>query len=686
MHELQFSRDFFPSTAKLSVEERGRVLSFIDKLQENLAHPSISLERITESRSDDLWSGRISRELRAILFRQGDQVMLLHAGHHDDAYAWAKQRRIERNPKTKELQIVQLENVVREVVREVAPAEHSAPPLFRAHADEYLLSLGVPATHLPILREIRTEDQALKFIEAMPGSLGNYLLELLYGGFPTPPAPLAERKGAEPAPTSADVVVLRDAHQIQALLAAPMRQWIAFLHPSQQRLATRTLNGPAKVTGAAGTGKTVVGMHRARHWAAEGRRVLFTSYVTTLCNNLRRNLGLLCTPEEFARIQVATVHSEALRLCKQGGVNLRPLSDEAKALSDLLTRAAERLGVAFDASFLVAEWRSVIRTQDLRSWDEYRAASRSGRGRSLSVAERKACWSVFEAVQNELRSRGETDWMGLSNEARRLLESGKLSSPYDAIVVDELQDLQSPELRLLKALAARCPERLLLIGDAGQRIYPGGFSLKQLGIDVRGRSFTLKVHYRSTEQIRRLADRVLADNADDMDGEREKRGHARSLLSGPKPVLRGFGDDAEEAHTVATAIRDLLAEGLAPDEIAIFFRSPKPKEPVEDELASLGIPTYRLGRDEHDGPPAVALGTMHRAKGLEFKACFVMRVSATALPSRSALQAATDEEEREAALACERQLLYVAMTRARDRLWVTWSERPSDFLSGLTSA
>jgi superfamily I DNA/RNA helicase len=263
------------------------------------------------------------------------------------------------------------------------------------------------------------------------------------------------------------------------------------------------------------------------------------------------------------------------------------------------------------------------------------------------------------------------------------LETGHLQSPFDAVIVDEVQDLAPAALRLVAELARTNVSNLLLVGDAGQRIYQGGFSLRQLGINVRGRSHVLRINYRTTEQIRRFADKLLPDAVDDLDSDvYERRSHC--LLHGPKPLIQGFGTQAAEDACIASRIQDLLGEGLATSEMAVFARAGKRLESLRGCLESHGIASHLLSRDDEAEPEnAVSMGTMHRAKGLEFKVVFAMDCSEGMLPHEKAMNQAEEADDGSAALARERQLLYVTLTRARDEAYVTWSGNPSPFLNEL---
>ena len=321
--------------------------------------------------------------------------------------------------------------------------------------------------------------------------------------------------------------------------------------------------------------------------------------------------------------------------------------------------------------------------QGIGSWDEYRSARRSGRGRGLGVRERRRLWEVFGGTLEELERRRLFDWSGLCRLACALLEEGAATSPHTAVIVDEVQDLRPPEILFLKELCRERPGNLMLCGDTGQRIYPGGFSLSALGVEVRGRATVLRINYRTTEQIRKVADRMVGDVSDDMDGGEEQRTRTRSLLWGPEPRLVGNVSHEDELAAAVQTIKSWLSSGVGADEIGAFARTGSRVDEVGAALAAAGISWRRLSGTGTPGSEEVQVGTMHRAKGLEFKAVLVFGCSDNELPNRAAIRGVDDPQDRDAAEARERRLLYVAMTRARDELTVSWTATPSRFLASL---
>ena len=676
------------AVSRLAAKEAKRVWTFLTKFLENPAHPSLSLERITKTKNQNLWSARISQELRAVIYKDGETWTVLHADHHDAAYHWAETKQIARHSKTGALQIIASPEIVEKQIQSYDQrygwsdneTSNDCQGIFDDHKDEYLVSLGVPENWIPTLRKIKLEEVLLDAVLDLPNDVGERLLCLAAGELVTPPVPIpSEQPLIDRQDVKRRFFVLNDSNDLLRMLEAPLETWIAFLHPSQEQLATGDFSGPVKVTGSAGTGKTVVAMHRARYLARQGKKVLLTSYVKTLCENIERNLGLLCTAKEKALITVGTVHKQALRLATSKGQKLQPVE---KSYITSLIEAAHFPSCPLDPVMLLTEWETVIQDQGITRWEQYKQANRVGRGFPLSAKGREQIWPIFERMIKTLEAEGKAEWSSICRQAREFVVSGVVESPFDAVVVDELQDLQPQEIQLLAALAGKGRNTLMLVGDGGQRIYGGRFSLKGLGVNVQGRSHILRINYRTTEQIRRFADKLIGDSGDDLDGGLERRKGTVSLLKGPHPTLHAAKTPAQQWKYVSNEIKRMKKEGLELAEMAIFSRTNADLQTIQAALTRNKVKSQIIAREGASGD-GVRLGTLHRAKGLEFKAVFVVNVSDEQVPQRSLLQNVQDQQLRSDLLERERQLLYVGLTRARDEAILTWVGYPSRFLEDI---
>lgn len=659
MPSILIADSFFPSVANLQSNEQARVNRFLLDFYRNPAQPGISLERLRQRKGNSLWSGRITQELRAILSKDGDSWMLLHAGHHDAAYAWAGRRQAKRHSKTNAVQIIQTVEVTREAV------SIADPPLFLDHSDDYLISLGLPEDWLPVIREVRNEDVLLDVCTKLPQEVGERLLDVASGKLVTPPPPPPRHAPIMAHPDAGRrFFLVKDADALEHMLEGKLEDWMLFLHPDQRRIVEGVYSGAVQVMGAAGTGKTVVALHRARELARRDARVLLATYTRNLAQNLSRSLDRLCIPRERKRLLASTLHSQALKLAQKIRPALKPV--EEQELTKRLRALNDTMSSGFGDDVLLSEWRGVVQPSGLLSWAQYREASRVGRGKPLTIQQRHGIWSVFAALRRELDAADSLDWSALCEVAAKALEDGRLESPFQGVIVDELQDLGAAELRFIRALTRDCRENLMLVGDAGQRIF--GRYTDTTGVNVAGRVFRLRLNYRTTEQIRNAAEDLLGD---------EETERSRSLLKGPPPLLKGFEDQDAESAAVLQQIQAWQTSGLDLAEIGILGRSQKRQLTLRAQLQTAELSTQQLSQEESG---ALRIGTLHGAKGLEFKAVVVLGCEEGTLPHGYVLRLHPDPRDQEDVLERERHLLYVGMTRARDELMLTWVGSPSRFL------
>jgi len=654
----------------------GQIWKCMEQYKENPAHPSLKLERLNKAKDKKVWSIRVGSDVRMILHKDGDLTTFLYVDHHDEAYRWAETHYVKTHGTTQAMQVVQVVEVVEKVIRKEF-VQPTAPPIFGSHTADYLLTLGIPEEYLPLVREeIRSEEQLLKLVERLPSEVGNRLLRLADGEIVIPPV-VSEKTAPEDHPDArAQFHPITEDTQLQKLLLAPFDTWLVFLHPSQHRAAYGDFKGPVKVTGTAGTGKTVAALHRAYHLATRGETVLLCTYVKVLAENLNRCADLLCgnQHEIRSRIHISTVHAEAHAVLKPLA-SLRIVADEN--IRTWIRKAPARRQCTFSDDAIFSEWKHVFEAQGIQSWDAYRSASRVGLGKPLQIDARKQIWQVLEYVVTQLGSKSCT-WAFLAGRAAAAIHDGRARSRFSAVVVDEVQDLGLQEIRFLHALA---PEKVTFLGDTGQRIYSRVFSFQALGIEVRGRSFQLKINYRTTSEIRRFADRLQVKATDDMAGEKESRSRVISLLTGNEPVVSSFPDRKSEIDFVAEEIARHIANQETAETIAVIARSQDLLKGYSGALSKgRDIPVTWLKRDQGPVPGAVNLCTMHGGKGLEFRIVYVVDVNHRILPLPKALEGIEDPVLYQEAEERERNLLYVSCTRARDFLTVTSAGQPSPFL------
>ena len=685
--QFRIADTFTSSLAKLTNEQQRAAKTTAFDLQTNIAHPSLSLHRVTGARDTGFWSARVNLDLRIILHREGEDVVLCYVDSHDDAYRWAERRRLEAHPTTGAAQLVELREVVQEIpVPVYVETEVPAPPkpLPFAHLlDDQLLGYGVPVEWLEDVRAAN-EDNVLDLVDHLPAEASEALLELAVGKTPQPSLPAPS--GTDPF-DHPDAMrrfrVMRNVKELEAALEYPWERWTVFLHPAQQTMVERNYNGPARVSGSAGTGKTVVALHRAAYLAKlnPDARILLTTFSDALAVLLRTKLQLLLHREVQPGGKIVVDSLDAVGATLYESTFGPPQCAAPETIAALVEEAASKEGTTFSLAFLLTEWERVVDAWQLDAWDDYRDVSRIGRYRRLSETQRGAVWPVFERVKAGLRERElltNADMFG-----RLTREVERLEHPhFDHVVVDEAQDVSVAQLRFLAAVAGGRANGLFFAGDLGQRIFQQPFSWKELGIDVRGRSQTLRINYRTSHQIRTQADRLLDPEISDVDGNLEERKGTVSVFNGPQPTILVLENEEAESSAVIDWLTARISEGLQPGEISVFVRSTDQIKRAVASVTQSRLP-YSILDDMDAGEGRLTVGTMHLAKGLEFRAVAVMACDSEVIPLQSRVESIADEADLEEVYNTERNLLYVACTRARDHLLVTGVEPASEFLDDL---
>lgn len=680
---------FTASLARLTAQEQKAIKTTSFDLQLDPTAPGLSFHRLDRARDPDFWSLRVNADIRIIVHRLGDSLLLAYVDHHDAAYRWAERRKIERHPTTGAMQLVEVRERVEELEifkpREVAATPAPAARLFDNLRKFELMAFGVPEEWVNDVRAA-SEDTLFDIIEHLPQEAQEALLKLAVGEKPQPP---------EPVPVEADPFahpdaqrrfrVLTNAEELKQALDYPWDKWTVFLHPAQAELVERSFSGPARVSGSAGTGKTIVALHRAVHLARAnpGSKVLLTTFSKALANSLRVKLASLVggEPSIAARIIVKAISAVGYDLYTERFG--QPQIAAPAMIRSLITKAAAEVeGHRFSAHFLVGEWDDVVDAWQLRSWDEYRDVSRLGRKTRIGGKQRETLWAIFERVRAGLVERRVVTW---SDVFGRLTDSlaVKAARPYDFAVIDEAQDLGVAEARFFAAMAAGRSDGLFFAGDLGQRIFQQPFSWKALGLDVRGRSFTLRINYRTSHQIRLHADRLLPTTVSDVDGNTEGRRGTVSMFDGPPPMVAACTDAEHECRIVGKWIMDRLKEGCAPSEVGVFVRSDAELKRARAAVKAAGSRAVELNDKVEVEDGAVAISTMHFAKGLEFRSVVVMACDDEVIPQSDRIESVADDADLEEVYNTERQLLYVACTRARDHLLVTGITPVSEFVDDL---
>ena len=502
----------------------------------------------------------------------------------------------------------------------------------------------------------------------------------------------------------------------RAIEGLSFAEWQLFLHPQQRALVERRANGPMRVSGGAGTGKTVIAVHRAVELATRDKagglepRILLTTYTRNLADDLRRQVAQLEPRLPFTEklsepgVMVSGLDRVARMILQQAGARISPIAQEVigqprgrvltypreNVWQEVLTLMGDELPEGLrSADFLESEYELIVLPQRVTTLKQYLRVRRPGRGVALDRSKRAAVWKAMERYRDRSADLGVTSFdEQLALAAAWLDHEAALGTPrpFRHVLVDEAQDLTPAHLQLLRALVEPGPDDLFLAEDSHQRIYGKKITLSHYGIQVRGRSRRLTRNYRTTRQNLDVAFGILDPGTyEDMEGQAEEH-HYVSPRSGPEPLLLHASDRADELSKAAELLtvwleQDRDSEDSAPESIAILVRDRYQRDAVVNGLAQHGVEVRAVDREAAGrGRPVVM--TMHRAKGLEFRKVLLFDVSKNAIPRPLRDQQYSDADSDDALLR-ERSLLYVAATRARDQLAISWSGEASPLITAL---
>lgn len=620
-----------------------------------------------------------------------DLLIVAHVGRPEDAQAWASTKRFEVNPTIGTLQVF-------DVAEAEAVTREARGGLFE-EPDADLLAVGLPEALLPAVRALATvadldalgphlppEASDGLYLLAAGYSLDQTLTELDRGAPPEEGVDTDDFAVAVQHPESKrSFLVVDGPEDLEAALSGDIEAWRLYLHPDQRKLVRMKANGPIRVLGGAGTGKTVALLHRAKHlltqvWTGEDEHILVTTYTKNLAADLRHQLSKLVEGDDLDRVDVHNLHALAGSMWSEHGDGRRfaNASITQRAWDRALTE--ETLGLS--ESFYRAEWEQVIQAQDIEEEVAYLRARRAGRGVSLHRGKRRKAWKVFAAYRQALDEARAVEAADQLRILRRGLESGEIPRDYVSALCDEAQDLGVPELKFLRALIAEGPADLLLVGDAHQRIYGYPVRMGRCGIEIRGRSRRLRVNYRTTARVRDFAVAALTgETFDDLDGGLDSLDGYRSLRLGETPQVHLLASHREEKEQIVQVVRAWLEDAPA-EHLCVAAPTNRLVAEIADHLEDAGVSVTVVEADDSTQGAGVRLATFYRLKGLEFPRVLLSGVQEGLMPLRVRAYYELNDEDRKVWDQRQRCLLYVAASRARDELVVTgWGER-SAFLMG----
>ena len=707
MATLALSSDLLKEYAKLEPRARSRVSKLVDLFQrlsvaELGRQAGINLERHKNQLDPRARTVRIDDNRRGVVFAGENDTFILHKIlTHDDSDAWMARNRFRANPQTAALEVVDIEAIEAASIPPGGVSSKEGASLFQHRKDKDFHQLGIEESLLPALRAFTNEEQLQALLGILPAGQAEALIELtgesttdeIYGrvaGSITPGSITEDDvEGALMAPASrSQFHVFADETELRDMLAKPLAQWRIFLHPSQESVAYKQqFGGPARITGGAGTGKTVVAVHRAKYLADQlenrlGKPILFTTFTKNLARSIEGNLRDLGGADLLDVVEVVNIDRLAYRIVREAeGDTIRII--EGHELQDLWEDVAVELGSPFRAEFLANEWEQVVLAQRCRSRQDYLQVSRAGRGVRLDRRGRISVWKAIESINQRLADTNQRTFLQLADAAAAYLARREIR-PYEHVIVDEAQDLHETQWRILRAAAAEAPNDMFIAGDSHQRIYDRRSSLSKLGINIRGRSHKLRINYRTTHEILRWSLKLLGTHSyDDLDEGVDSHDFAgyHSYMHGPRPSIHKAATRRDEITALVDQVGRWLRDGVAEEDIAVVARRNRDLESVIRELEMAEINTCLLDPSV-PAQNGVRIATMHRAKGMEFRCVAIVRTDDDRIPDPEALtDYAADDVQHRLDLVREGCLLYVAATRAREDLWVSYSSQPSRFLA-----
>jgi superfamily I DNA/RNA helicase len=710
---VSYDQGCLKAVRKLPDYVSGKFLDLMSRYMDNPASNGLNLETVNGSRDKSLKSLRLDQNYRAIAFETAKDIMFVHVNEHDKAYQWAKGRRVKLDTATNRIRIV--EEIEQELEQTIS-AQGADSSLFDGFKDKKLIQLGVAEEFLPLIRVIVDVNELESYedrfdqlsFQVLYGLAAGYTEEEVYsmvGHLNTDDSDDSDDDATfeeliDTNESRQTIFTPQNIEELRRFFDGELEGWRVWLHPEQRKLAYKDYNGPAMVRGGAGTGKTVVAMHRAKALADvlaksdknKGKKILVTTFTTTLAKDIEANLKTLC-PEHFkstpARIEIINLDRWATQYLKKKQFNRTVVSfDSNDEMQAIWTDAIDQtIPDGLSDSFIRAEWEQIIQAKGINELQSYLRVSRVGRGTQLNRNKRKELWNIFEKYRAGLVQAGLAERDDVYREALPLLlnEPGKLD--YAGVVVDEAQDMGEQAFKLIRAIMSDNNESdansIFIVGDAHQRIYNRKTTMSSCGINVVGRSRKLKLNYRTTHEIRALAVSILEGvEIDDLDdGYDTFKGYV-SLHHGSAPLLSGYNSDNEEIEALAQWINELPDDSIKQSEIGVLAFSNKDLKSIQTELENRNIKTLKLTTEQADDQQkgGVRLCTMHRAKGLEFKAVAIPFMSASKYPPVWLTNQCVDEADKEDLLTQLRSLLHVAATRAKGHLRLSWSGKICEFI------
>lgn len=693
--KVAISSDFFTALAKLPKTQIGKTIKLVEKFKSNPNSSGLNYEKLHATKN--MHSLRVDGSYRCIVMspEKNDVYILLWVDNHDDAYDWAKKHKCSVNTETGSLEIIQTQHSVEDII--ISPKAEK-PSFFSHFKDKELLKLGVndellkyvkainDEAELDSMRTYLTEEVYEALFYLLAGENYDSVYNYLYADNTTVVDNDFTTALENDSSKRTFYVVEKDDTELMNMLNAPLEKWRVFLHPTQRKLVEKEYNGPVRVLGGAGTGKTVVAMHRAKYLASQislfdNQKILFTTYTKNLVIDIYENLKKICDEETLSKIEVKNLDQWVYEyLTKHGYKNEIVYSNKTDDLWESAL-ASKPQNLELEDSFFKEEWERVVQANSVNTLNDYIKVSRAGRGTRLSRTQRKLIWEVFEEYKLLLSTKNYKEPSDAMRDVRVLLKQHGDDGLYSHVVVDEAQDFNAEAFRLIRDMVPESKNDIFIAGDAHQRIYGHKVVLGQCGIKIIGRSKKLKLNYRTTDEIRKWAVRLLSgENIDDMDDGVDTNSDYKSLYHGPEPLVKSFESYEDEVYFIDKYIQNIKKDD-SESRICIVARTQKIIDAYSQYFTDKNISTVKISRNTKDNISnnGIRLATMHRVKGLDFDHVIIASMNTGVVPlvlsERSDEQQIEDEK-----LLREKSIVFVAATRAKKSLLVTYYGDKSEIL------
>lgn len=685
--KVAISSDFFTALSKIPKTQLNKTIKLVEKFKNNPKSPGLNYEKLHFA--NNMHSIRVDGSYRCIVMspEDNDVYILLWVDNHDDAYDWAKKHKCMVNAQTGSLEIIQATHEVEDIVID---QEQSSETFFSKFKDKELLKLGVNTELLQYVKSIDNEDDLDDFRKHVTEEVYEALYYLLSGDsyeevynylYAENTTEIDEddfTTALENDSSKRSFYVVEEGDtELMNMLNAPLEKWRVFLHPTQRKLVEKKYNGPVRVLGGAGTGKTVVAMHRAKYLASqinlfEDKKIFFTTYTKNLAIDIHENLKKICDEETLSKIEVKNLDQWVYEfLTKHGYKNEIVYSNKTDTLWEhALTSKPTELDLP--DGFFKEEWERVIQANAVNTLNDYIKVSRVGRGTRLSRKQRKQIWEVFEEYKLLLSSKNYKEPSDAMRDVRILLKNSEQDALYSHVIIDEAQDLNAEAFRLVRDMVVESKNDIFIVGDAHQRIYGHKVVLGQCGINIRGRSKKLKLNYRTTDEIRKWAVALLNnEKIDDMDDGVDSNSDYKSLYHGPEPIVKGFESYEDEIEFINNYIKTLKQEDEN-NRICVVARTQKIIDSYGSYFTGKNISTIKISRNTKDNISnnGIRLATMHRVKGLDFDHVIIASMNDGIVPLEISEKSYEQQIEEEKLLK-EKSIVFVAATRAKKSLLIT---------------